>query len=125
MLDGMDKKLKLELLEKLMDSMDESVGERLKKKDLDGAMEPMAVVEEKSVMPASELKEKLMEKLGNEDGLNDEDESMSDEFGDDESVSDDLELNEGEEEAVEEAEPMSRLQKRIAEGKKFREQMKR
>ncbi len=115
MLNEMDKEMKMKLLMQLIDSMDESVGERLSKKDISAGMEeepmedPIAVVEEKSVMPASALKEKLMSKL--EEGEGEEEENTDD---------DDLLSAEKDED-----EPMSRLQRRIAEGKKFHEMKKR
>ena len=80
----MEKQLKLELLEKLMDEMDEGISKRLPMKErMKGAMEseesePVAVVEEKSVMPLDEAKDLVSEKLSEETEEQEDDEDYGD-----------------------------------------------
>lgn len=67
-MEDMDKELKMELLQKLMDEMDDGMAKRLPmKKRMEEAMasedEPMAVVEEKQVMPLDDAQELVEDKL--------------------------------------------------------------
>lgn len=76
-----DKELRMKVLEQLMDAMDEKNVDRLRPKKDEDEDEDMAVIEEKQVVPASEVGDVLRKKLGKALESDDDSDSSSDSMG--------------------------------------------